>query len=63
MPLAARHDPITERGIDYPRSTMVEVWDGANRSVLSAVLAMGYPAVYAGSYCENAGTRPPLQTL
>ena len=24
----ARHDPITERGIDYPRSTVVEVWDG-----------------------------------
>jgi hypothetical protein len=44
------HDPITERGIDYPRSTMIEVWDGTNRSVLSAVLGMGYPAVYAGSY-------------
>ena len=44
------HDPIIERGIDYPRSTVVEVWDGTNRSVLSAVLAMGYPAIYAGSY-------------
>lgn len=44
------HDPIIERGIDYPRSTVVEVWDGTNRSVLSAVLAMNYPAIYAGSY-------------
>ena len=44
------HDPITERGIDYPRSTLVEVWDGTNRSVLAAVLAMGYRAVFAGSY-------------
>ena len=28
----------------------MEVWDGTNRSVLSAVLSMGYPVVYAGSY-------------
>jgi hypothetical protein len=31
-------------------SLQVEVWDGTNRSVLSAVLSMGYPVVYAGSY-------------
>ena len=44
------HDPIIERGIDYPRSTLVEVWDGTNHSVLAAVLAKGFPAVFAGSY-------------
>ena len=48
------HDPITERGIEYPRSTLIEVWDGTNRSVLPAILALGYPAVYAG--CASAAT-------
>ena len=43
------HDPITERNIDYNRSTLIEVWD-ANPDVLAQVLQLGYPTVFAGSY-------------
>lgn len=57
------HDPVIERGIDYPRSTVVEVWDGTNRSVLSAVLAMGYPAIYAGSYYLDQCAPPFVSQL